>query len=346
MVGGSGLDFDIFEALIQFHVDNNLAMCRKYIVDGANTDPYGRQIIEGLTEIDYKGFLIIADGQRLIDEMRKDVVVKDKNISPIATIPDAESFLSLLGSQLSPDGAYLVDRENALMFKGLKFTNELEELIDMKDRILLSRITELTEEKSELDSQATVDNNVRLCTLDALIKDLERSRPLRMTEMLPYNFVFLDGDYVSGPVLGNRHEREMLGIQGHYEPHQRLTEDLYRFVLGLKTKLGLAITQIYPHIDAYQIKRTAFGPFNFGTVLRIDRDGLAERFYCMHDPSAGVYVNEEYKIAGIYEHFRRKNSSLVVMSRALVDVHEGKVRYHQKQDFDVPDKGRSCADTH
>jgi len=86
------------------------------------------------------------------------------------------------------------------------------------------------------------------------VKDLaEGNTPLK--SKLPSDFIFYDG------VKGNNLERVLRGE------------------LGTKTRLAMDITERYPDVNAYQIKRSAYTRLGMGKVTHFNSNGLVEEYF-------------------------------------------------------------------
>lgn len=89
--------------------------------------------------------------------------------------------------------------------------------------------------------------------------------------------------------------------------------------IGTKTNLAITIPHINNNIETFQIKRTAFSSLGMGKVTHFNSQGLVEEFFLMYNSDTkGPFINQKYKIEGIYRKYERKNGKLVCISEKPV----------------------------
>ena len=86
--------------------------------------------------------------------------------------------------------------------------------------------------------------------------------------------------------------------------------------LGTKTRLALRIPQHLPHVNTYQVKRTA-NETGLGTVTRISSQGLAEWLFLRREPQ-GPYVNDEHQLALIHRRYAPRNGRIALAEEEKV----------------------------
>ena len=71
--------------------------------------------------------------------------------------------------------------------------------------------------------------------------------------------------------------------------------------LGTKTRLAIELTQIYPDVHAYHIKRSGYTQLGMGKVTHFDCKGLKKEFFFMKFPDEAVleYIDRENSIVGV-----------------------------------------------
>lgn len=90
--------------------------------------------------------------------------------------------------------------------------------------------------------------------------------------------------------------------------------------LGNKTRLAIKLPQAYDDVDAYQVKRSGYTSLGIGKVAHFTREGLAEEFFFMYDPScSGPYVDREAGIVGRYRSYRRVGKRLERLTDLIVN---------------------------
>jgi len=124
-----------------------------------------------------------------------------------------------------------------------------------------------------------------------------------------------------GVFLYDRPHNRMTRVFNAYPPNQNNAAYIgpflpYNFVfsgnkqpvqngeVGTKTKLAVKVTQAFPHLHAYQIKRTAYGALGMGKVTHFTSQGLYEEFFLRYDQQAAA-------ICGVYIRYERKGEELV-----------------------------------
>lgn len=114
------------------------------------------------------------------------------------------------------------------------------------------------------------------------IKDADKQeRPL--AERFPPNFIFYNG-----------------------MPLDREDEEVFQQKLGNKTKLAAELTDAYPDVEAYMIKRSGYTPLGMGKVVHVTKNGL-EEFFFKYNYSTIPEVKE--KIMGVHRKYENQNGT-------------------------------------
>ena len=111
---------------------------------------------------------------------------------------------------------------------------------------------------------------------------------ITVESMLPNDFLSEDGSYslIDGNGDSNVGTRSATAVE--------VSGGFYG-----KRKSFLGKREYHP-VDAFLIKHTIFNSLGFGPVVHITRDSM-EMFFFRHAPDMkGPFINEEYKIAGVY----------------------------------------------
>jgi len=220
---------EIFDWLVRFHSTINL---EKFIqeyqpewIDETLELRKDKPIIEGETEIDYKGILVLTDGEGILERLVKHgLVMEGDHTAPvqIRTYDDFRTYIT--ETQQSPDGAYVLD----------KWRGEISRIGRYYDHGLSA-------------------------------KDYLGSLP-----------------------------------HGFFKYHSN--DELEMPYIGLKTRVAIAAPKErkVPHIEAFQIKRTAFAlPLGMGKVVHFNKEGVVEEYFMRFDPSyQGRFIDPELAIVG------------------------------------------------
>lgn len=83
----------------------------------------------------------------------------------------------------------------------------------------------------------------------------------------------------------------------HANPQEPL-----RHHLGTKTRLAIRLSAAYPDVEAYQIKRTAYGA-GLGKVTHFTKKGLVEEFFFACKPKSIKQLVPEKGIVGVYRRY-------------------------------------------
>lgn len=105
----------LFEWLVEHHCSHNLEQCIPYVRDGKVVPPVrGKPLTEGVdTDSMYKGVLIIANGNTLVDALIRDGLAERENMDPDPRkIDGKESLVEFLKEQEEEDGAFIFDGIN------------------------------------------------------------------------------------------------------------------------------------------------------------------------------------------------------------------------------------------
>ena len=110
----------MFKWLVEYHCKHNLEACLPYIQDGIFSFPEGHDIEEGYEENtlpSYKGLVIFANGDTLIDKLRENEVILDKKEPEFREINSNTSLFNYIDSVRNSDGAYVFNSIKSKMAK-------------------------------------------------------------------------------------------------------------------------------------------------------------------------------------------------------------------------------------
>ena len=119
---------DIFNLLVHIHSKVNLDKCLRHVNNGRILNDDGEPYDEGEPECDYyKGFLIFANGDTLVDKLYENEVMSSKPEEFVGINNNAE-FLEYFLKQKGNDGAYIYDRKNGKMMRIIELKNDPNKL--------------------------------------------------------------------------------------------------------------------------------------------------------------------------------------------------------------------------
>jgi hypothetical protein len=109
MVGS--LKSQIFGWLVEYHCQRNLASCEQFMDEGVVVSPSTKKPLrEGLDENElYKGLLIIANGDTLLEKLVDNGILSEENIDEFHNVGDKSAFFKYLDSRKNGDGAFIYD---------------------------------------------------------------------------------------------------------------------------------------------------------------------------------------------------------------------------------------------
>ncbi len=128
-------NLNLFDLLVRYHVEENLARCRPYMADGVLVDEEGLPFQEGSDDLPsaHKGFLIVANGDKLAERLRKDRFISEDH-DGFVYLDGKEDFFSYLSEQRGRDGAYVFNGARDSIVRVSELNNNppsLEEDLDV-----------------------------------------------------------------------------------------------------------------------------------------------------------------------------------------------------------------------
>ena len=103
----------LFEWLVNYHFQVNLENSIPYMRNGQVCDEEGTPHAEGSDKsMPYQGVLIVANGDTLVDRLKKDKVVHDEQLGSFVKINNEHDFRKYIKSLEEDDGAYIYDSVN------------------------------------------------------------------------------------------------------------------------------------------------------------------------------------------------------------------------------------------
>lgn len=114
------LNTNIFNILLKYHGEKNLAKCAPYIKDGVIYSPanHYKPIKEGKENKEYAGITIFKNGDTLLNKLKERRYVNPKAIDEFEDISTLEKFFDFLDSKNSEgddgeeDGVYIFESKN------------------------------------------------------------------------------------------------------------------------------------------------------------------------------------------------------------------------------------------
>ena len=114
---------DIFNWLVDYHINVNLKLAMPYIIDGSLRDRFGSPLREGSdSNSPTKGVLIVSNGQNLIffNSLNNGMIAKPTDF---AVINSRETFNAYLNHNAHSDGAYIFNGINNVMLRTPEINN-------------------------------------------------------------------------------------------------------------------------------------------------------------------------------------------------------------------------------
>jgi len=84
--------------------------------------------------------------------------------------------------------------------------------------------------------------------------------------------------------------------------------------IGTKTSLALKFVQMYPHIEAYQIKKSAYTNLGMGKVTCLNFKGLKQEFFFKDEGDSILGVERNYR-NGFHDYSRKKERAQLTMQK-------------------------------
>ncbi len=104
---------NLFEWLVNYHMKVGLAKCLPKIVTGRMLDEEGQPLIEGSDKkTPHDGFLIVANGDTLVNRLKEEKVIHDDNLGQFECILNEDNFRKYIQLQREMDGAFIFDGVN------------------------------------------------------------------------------------------------------------------------------------------------------------------------------------------------------------------------------------------
>ena len=237
---------DLFEWLVQYHINTNLQPNLKHLSQGRYTSPRGKAVLEGEENDDTTGCLILANGDSLVRRLQEEKIILDRVPPKFIQTEDYTSFKAFLDKNEKKDGAFVYDGKNNTITRISRFANHAEGMDGIRDSY---------------------------------------------RKFLPANFV--------------------------YEEAVAMTPEDYDDHIGTKTDLSMVLpiarTTNDSKVNAYQVKRTAYGQTGLGKVTHFGPQGLKEEFFFHYDPTSnGPFIDEEHGIVGVYRSYERNEKGELV----------------------------------
>nr|MBI4156159.1 hypothetical protein [Candidatus Woesearchaeota archaeon] len=129
---------DIFNLLVNYHSNVNLEKVLKHIKNGRVINSEGKPHEEGEEECEwYKGLLIMANGDTLVDRLYEKKVINHKP-EEFYEVRSNEDFLRYISNQRNSDGAYIYDSKNGRIMRVAEINNNpntLPNQFKLEDRL-------------------------------------------------------------------------------------------------------------------------------------------------------------------------------------------------------------------
>ncbi|HIG92684.1 TPA: hypothetical protein HA242_01485 [Candidatus Woesearchaeota archaeon] len=119
---------ELFEWLVQYHLDTNLSPVLPHIKHGRAYSAQGEPAIEGEENDWAKGCLIIANGQTLAQRLREDKIILDHVAPRFSPAPSYGQFSDYLAGSAKKDGAFVYDGSHRSIARVARFTNASDSL--------------------------------------------------------------------------------------------------------------------------------------------------------------------------------------------------------------------------
>ena len=174
--------------------------------------------------------------------------------------------------------------------------------------------------------------------------DIDDPRPLTTPQQM-FDFLDLEGS-LDGVHIYEALLRQRVRIGKVYEPeditlsdklprdfvhfHPRSVPDAERYLrltVGTKTRLGVALTQLYPDIVGVQLKQSAYGPLGMGKVVEYVPGGVGREFFFKHIPLQSgdmgeMFIDPQHRIVGVERRYESPQGQLVRIAERIVHPQE------------------------
>lgn len=129
------IGLDLYRCLVQYQCQANLPdwLVHSKVREGKFVPKSGKSPEIGIGENkDIRGFLILANGDTLVDRLVEDRIVLDDTLPGWHQTPSNEEFIQYLDRQRGNDGAYVVDTKNMRSRRVREFNNNIKKLRAIK----------------------------------------------------------------------------------------------------------------------------------------------------------------------------------------------------------------------
>jgi|SRR3989344_2561038 len=118
------LNIDIFDTLLRYHSERNLAKCLPYIKDGVILSPanHYKPVEEGLENKEYDGILILKNGDTLIKKLVDDNLIDKRDVDTSKNVNTIDNFFNFLENRKDEDGVYVYESSKKLIMRVSKIT--------------------------------------------------------------------------------------------------------------------------------------------------------------------------------------------------------------------------------
>ncbi|MEK6901433.1 MAG: hypothetical protein AABX37_03765 [Nanoarchaeota archaeon] len=123
-------EVDLFDWLVRYHVDTNLAAALPYIREG------NLLVTEGEENNWAKGCLVVSDGQTLAERLLGDKIILDRTAPEFKPVQNYDTFFEFLQHHGAMDGSFVYDGSNFRMARVARLKNSSPALDAVRDRAL------------------------------------------------------------------------------------------------------------------------------------------------------------------------------------------------------------------
>ncbi len=215
----------------------------------------------------YNGFLLLSNGEDIIDHLRKAGVILLDGKNSFVSLKDENDLFSYLNKNAKEEGIFIYD----------------------------SASKEITREK--LDSKYNLEGMIS-------------------AQMFPDEFLSEDG-YV--PLL-DENGKSRVGC---------------RSSLGAQTSKGFNDSDGNHHaIDGYHIKNTSYNELGLGPVVHYSKNRIGMFYFKYAPESKGPFIDEEYKIIGMYKTYECIDGRFIKISEEAVHFNnENRLAYNDTSEL-------------
>src|SRR3989344_1075407 len=232
---------DLFAWLVQYHCDVNLQHCLPYMTDGRLLKLRGQPLVEGYDEIqvpeDYRGLIIVANGDQLASRLKTDKVILDRHLPEPTYVPSSTDFFSYLAAQQNRDGGNVYDDLHQTFRKVREFNNNPHSLQEIGVQMEETLEEMLPADFVSADGSVPLDeigNKTRLALKLPLAYPNTETHQIKATPYgntsigkvthfgpgskgLAEEFFFLCDPNYDGPFLNQEHS--IIGVHRQYQRH-------------------------------------------------------------------------------------------------------------------------------